>query len=219
MEKPTIVIIGSAGSGKGTQAELIKENLGYDLVEAGAIFRDKAQEDSELGRRVKQIYESGAHAPDEMITELIRDDIFSVPADEPLLIDGYPRTLGQADMLKDMLKDTGRDPDNLLVVWVKVSKEEMENRLLKRSRCVLCRTVFMSRDLEKCPHCGGRVEPRAYDKPEAIEKRWNFFQEEVIPVIDKYKQEGKLVEIDGGQEIAAVFEDIKNKLKLDFNQT
>ena len=205
--------MGSAGSGKGTQSELLEEQLGYHTVEAGGIFRKKAKEDSALGRKVKEINDSGKHANDELITELMKDYILSVPSEEPLLLDGYPRTIGQYEMLHDLLKEGGREPENGLAIWINVSREEAERRLLNRSQCSVCKTVFMSREVETCPHCGGEVNPRAYDKPESIKPRLDFFENEVMPVIEKYRGKGRLIEVDGMQEIAHVFDQIKNKLK------
>lgn len=213
MARPTIVILGSAGSGKGTQAELIKEQMGYKIVEAGKIFRAKGQEDSDLGREVKRIYESGEHAPDELITDIMRDFIKEVPVKDPLLIDGYPRTVGQAELLKKLLKEDGREPENVVVVWINVRREEVERRLLNRSQCTVCKTVFMQRENRKCPHCNGEVKPRAYDKPEAIKKRLDFFQDKVMNLIEMYKKKGKLVEINGEQEVVQVFKQIKNELE------
>jgi len=213
MARPTIVIIGSAGSGKGTQAELIRDQLGYHVIEAGGIFRLKAKEDSEMGRRAKKIHESGEHAPDDFITDILKDYILSVSEDEPLLIDGYPRTLGQAKLLDEMIQSTGRSLDEMLVLWINVSREEVERRLLNRARCTVCRTIFMTRDIKVCPHCNGEVTSRVSDEPKAIHKRLDFFNEEVMPVIERYRKENKLIEINGDQEVVDVFNDIKKALK------
>lgn len=213
MNRPTLVITGSAGSGKGTQSDLLEEQLGYHKVEAGAVFRKVAAEDSELGRKVKAINDAGKHASDELITELIADYVQSVPQEEPLLIDGYPRTTGQKQMLSDLLTNSQRDADNVIAIWIRVEREEAERRLLNRTQCSVCKTVFMTRDIETCPHCGGEVKPRAYDQPEAIKERLDFFEEEVKPVIEEYRSEGKLIEVNGMQEVAHVFDEIKTKLE------
>ncbi len=213
MQRPTLILMGSAGSGKGTQSELLQEQLGYHVVEAGAIFRKTAQMDTPIGRKVKEINDSGGHASDELITELMTGYIKEVPKEEPLLIDGYPRTVGQADMLKDLLAQAERDPEQHLAVWIRVSRQEAERRLLNRSQCTVCKTIFMRRDIETCPHCNGEVKPRDYDRPEAIAKRLDFYEEQTMPMIDQYREQGRLLEINGEQEVAHVFEEIKKKLK------
>jgi len=213
MNQPTIIIMGSAGSGKGTQGQLLEEQLGYEVVEAGAIFRKTAQMDTELGRKVKHINDSGGHADDDLITELMREHMKDISADQSLLIDGYPRTMGQAERLEGLLKDSGHNPDNIVAVWINVPREETERRLLNRSQCTVCKTVFMTRDVERCPHCNGEVKPRDYDKPEAIKKRLDFFDEKTKPVIEHYREQGKLIDVNGEQEVAHVFEEIKEKLK------
>ena len=213
MPRPTIIIMGSAGSGKGTQAELLEEQLGYHIMEAGAIFRAKAKEDTPLGKKVKEIHDSGAHASDELITELLADYLKSLPSKDHLLIDGYPRTSGQAELLSDLLRDSGRDPELYVAVWIQVSREEAERRLLNRSQCTVCKTVFMKRDLKRCPHCNGEVKPRDYDQPEAIAKRLDFFENKTMAAIEKYKNEKRLITVDGEREVADVFGEIKKQLK------
>lgn len=213
MKRPTIIIMGSAGSGKGTQSALLEEQLGYHIVEAGAIFRLKSKEDSELGRKVKEIHDSGGHASDELITELMADYMKDIVSGEPLLIDGYPRTPGQAELLQGLLRDTGYDPDAFVAVWIKVDRAEAERRLLNRAQCTVCKTVYMSRDIMVCPHCNGEVKPRDYDKPEAIAKRLDFFENETMPAIKKYEQEQRLITVNGEQEVAHVFEELKEQLK------
>jgi len=84
---------------------------------------------------------------------------------------------------------------------------------MNRAQCTVCKTVFMTRDITTCPHCGGEVKPRAYDQPDAIKERLDFFEEKVLPVIKEYKVEGKLIEVNGMQEVAHVFDEIKSKLE------
>jgi adenylate kinase len=213
MKRPTLTIMGSAGSGKGTQAALLEEQLGYHIVEAGSIFRTKSSEDSDLGRKVKQINDSGGHASDELITELMADHMKEYITGEPVLIDGYPRTLGQAKALTALLTDANYDPDQFLAIWIKVDRKEAERRLMNRSQCTVCKTVYMTRDVTTCPHCNGEVKPRDYDNPEAIAKRLDFFEKETMQAIKKYESEERLITVNGEQEVAHVFEELKAKLK------
>jgi adenylate kinase len=185
MTFPVLVILGSAGSGKGTQASLLQEQFGYHKVEAGALFRAKAQEDSPLGRRVKEINDSGGFSPDDLIAELINEELNRLSG-EPLLIDNYPATLGQATRLEESLEQIGR-PSEVVAIWVRVSREEAKRRLLNRSQCLVCKTVFMTREIKLCPHCGGEVRVRTYDTPESIDRRLDHFWETTVDLLDYYR--------------------------------
>lgn len=213
MSRPTLLLFGSAGSGKGTQGELLEEQFGYHRVEAGALIRAKGQEDSDIGRKFKEIHDTGRFVTDEMITGLIAEHLKTVPAKTPLLIDAYPLSLGQAAMLLDVLKDSGRDPSQLLALWIKVGPEEAKRRLLNRSQCGTCKNVYMNRDVKKCMQCGGDVQPRAYDYPEAIDKRLAHFAETIMIVIQHYQTQGKLIEINGEQPVTHVFDTIRRALQ------
>lgn len=219
MARPTIIIMGSAGSGKGTQSALLEEQLGYHIVEAGAIFRQTAKLDTPLGKKVKEIHDSGGHADDALITELMHNYMKDLVSGEALLIDGYPRTAGQAERLPELLHSTGYDSETFVAIWIKVSREEAEKRLLNRSQCTVCKTVYMNRDLDRCPHCNGEVKPRAYDQPEAIAKRLDFFEEETMQAIKQYEHEERLIEVNGEQEVAHVFEELKTKLQPYLNDS
>ncbi|MBI4122163.1 MAG: nucleoside monophosphate kinase, partial [Parcubacteria group bacterium] len=195
-QHPTLVLLGSAGSGKGTQADLLIEQFGYYKVEAGALFRAKATEDSALGRQVKEINDRGGFAPDDLIADLIDEAVLALPHSQPLLFDNYPVSIGQARRLEATLKTTGRSQD-VIAAWIRVEKEEARRRLLNRSQCLQCKTVFMSREQQLCPKCGGEVKPRTYDTPVAIDNRLKHFWDKIISVLDYYRAAGRLVEVNG----------------------
>jgi len=213
-QKPLIVLMGAAGSGKGTQAELLVEKLGYEHIEAGALVRAKSQENSDLGRQFKAISDSGGHAPDEMITALIAERFNKTTLDKPLVVDGFPRTLGQAELFGKMLEETRRDKGPLAVVWINVGLEEAKRRLLNRSVCTVCRTSYDNRKISVCTKCGGKVVPRADDNPEGIAKRLGFFVHDVMSVIELYRSQGVLHEINGEQDPEHVFADLTKAVGL-----
>lgn len=187
--------------------------FGYTHVETGAIIRAKAGEDSPLGRKIKESDDKGKHASDELMTELLMDYLKWGPADKPLLLDGYPRTLPQMRMLDDVLTAVGRNPQAARAVYIRVPREIAEHRLLQRAVCVQCRKVFAGRDVKVCDQCGAEVKARDYDNPQAINERLNFFQEKTLPVIEQYRQEGRLVEIDGNPPAAEVWEAIRQSIQ------
>ncbi|MBI4122165.1 MAG: nucleoside monophosphate kinase [Parcubacteria group bacterium] len=195
MAKPTLILMGSAGSGKGTQSVNLVQQYGYHHVETGGIIRAKAQEDSPLGRKVKENDDKGKHASDELMTELLLDYLREVPLDQPLLLDGYPRTLPQAALLDGVLRQVNRDPAETRAIWFKVPAETARHRLLNRGVCTVCKTVYPSRAIDRCKSCGGEVLPRVYDTPTGIEERLSFFAEHTLPVIEQYRREGRLIEI------------------------
>lgn len=213
MSKPTIILMGSAGSGKGTQGVNLVEMFGYVHVETGAIIRAKAQEDSPLGRKVKENDDKGKHASDELMTELLLDYLQKVPTDKPLLLDGYPRTVKQAELLDGVLRQIKRDPATAKAVWIRVPIEVARARLMNRAVCTVCKKVFPSREITVCDNCQGAVKPRVYDTPEGIEERLTFFPEHTMPVIEQYKKEGRLVEIDGDAAPKHVWETLKKAVE------
>lgn len=211
---PVIVLLGAAGSGKGTQAAMLEKTYGYKRVEAGAVVRMKAKEDTKLGHELKHLTESGAHAPEHLMTQLLIEYVKRIEPDAPLLMDGYPRSSGQVEDFEKLLPMIGRRMQDVKVIWLNVSLEEAKRRLLNRSQCVDCRTIYESRDIRVCPRCGGRVDVRRDDNPEAIEKRLNYFKEQTVDVVKRFREDGRLYEIDGGKQPEKVFADIQQALKL-----
>lgn len=206
--KPIVVLLGAAGSGKGTQAALLVERYGFVKVDAGDLIRQRAKEDSPLGRELKRINESGGHTPDDMVGGLMREYMAGLAPEKPLVVDGFPRTVGQDDILRDIIQAIGFDGRPYHVVWIKVDLEEAKRRLLQRSVCQSCRTIFASRDLTVCPVCGGEVKPRVDDQVQAIEKRLQFFNEGPMKVVERYRQRGHIHEINGDQTVEQVHADL-----------
>ncbi|MBI4122164.1 MAG: nucleoside monophosphate kinase [Parcubacteria group bacterium] len=208
VKKPLIMLIGAAGSGKGTLAQMLYERYGYERVAPGETVRAKSLEDSPLGRQLKEINEKGGHADDKLVTDLLAECLRAIPADKPLVFDGYPRTVGQYDLIKGLLAASGRGQERVVAVWIKVGLEEAKRRLLNRSQCQVCKTNFSTRELRSCPKCGGPMLIRHDDTPEAIAKRLAFFVGTTMEVIERYKTEGVLFEINGEQAADKVFADL-----------
>jgi adenylate kinase len=211
---PIVILLGAAGSGKGTQAALLQQRYGFEKIEAGAIVREKAKEDSPLGRELKKISDSGAHSPDTMISELLKDHVKKIPLDRPLVVDGYPRTIGQADLFAEMLKDAQRASQPLNVVWINVGLAEAKRRLLNRGVCQKCHAVYPVREQTPCAKCGGTVIARVDDTEEGIAKRLAFFVKETMAMIERYRAEGVLIEVNGEQPMEMVSDDIAKAVGL-----
>ena len=212
--------MGLAGSGKGTQAERLVAEFGYTFIETGGLIRAKAKEESPLGRRIKFNDDKGRHAPNTVITSLLiealgrAEDGQSEAGRKPLLIDGFPRTLGQAHMLNEVLTYFDRDPSQVKALWIRVRPEQARHRLLNRAVCSQCKKVYPTRDITVCTNCGGVVAPRVYDTPAGIEERLSFFAEHTMEAIEYYREAGQLIEVDGEQSVDLVFSTIKQSLTL-----
>lgn len=203
-----LIILGPAGSGKGTQADLLVKKYGLQKVEAGELVRAKAKEHSELGRRVYEVHKTGKHLPDEIILTLMKEAFQGIKPEEHVLVDGYPRTIGQARDLDKIMNDS-EISGKTFAIWIDVGDKEALRRLLNRSVCTKCKAVLIGRDKKVCPKCKGKVVVRDYDTDKtAVKKRLKWFHEKVMPAIKYYKKKGVLIKINGEQPIKKVFKDI-----------
>ncbi len=211
-----LIIFGPQGSGKGTQADLLAEKFKLSHIETGQIFRDIARENSPLGAKIKDLNERKEMIPDEITVEVLRKVIEKSLGKQGVILDSAPRTLGQIQPVEKMMSDEGRSINR--AVYITLPYEESVARITKRYACTLCyRHFVLGKHLEAatdvCPTCGGPITQRGDDTPEGIAKRLKTFYEVTVPVIEKYREKGLLIEIDGNQSVEKVFEDIISKLQ------
>lgn len=178
-----ILLFGMQGSGKGTQAALLAQRYGLKIFEMGGELRAMVQSGSELGNRIKDTIEAGNLVADPTIMEIVEAFLSGLPADQPVLFDGIPRTRTQADQLLDLLKRHGRE---VTALYLEVPKEEVVKRMLLRAR--------------------------QDDDPAIMEKRLGLFLEQTVPVIERFREQGQLIEIDGEQPVEAVTAEIVEKM-------
>jgi adenylate kinase len=184
-----ILLLGPQGSGKGTQAKRISDAYGLPHIASGDILRRAMAEGTELGRRVKPIYDSGGLVPDDLMIAIIRERLAADDAEDGFILDGFPRTLPQADALDRMLREIGKE---LTVVFVlQVPKHVSVERLLNRAR----------------------VERRLDDTPEAIENRLDLYRRETEPLIEWYRIRSNVVPIHGDRSPNEVFTEIQQALE------
>lgn len=209
-----LVLFGMQGSGKGTQAARIMERCGFEMFETGAELRRLANEDSELGKKVKSIIESGHLVPSEVVMEIIEDFLTHLPEGKHVLFDGIPRSEDQRDLFNALMKKQGRKFMGLLI---DITEKEALARLTTRRICNQCKSnypVFYEKDA--CEKCGGTLVTRQDDTPEAIRVRLDTYLEKTVPVIEGYQNAALMLTVDGKQSIEAVTRDIMEVLKPHF---
>jgi adenylate kinase len=183
--KVNAIIFGAPGSGKGTYASRLQSKLGVDVIAMGDIFREIMKEDSRLGKKVKGYVEKGLLVPDEIVIEVLKQRLTKIPKGKGFILDGYPRTVGQAKALE---KITKIDVIILLMVpdWIIIE------RLSTRRICKNCGTVYNIRFLKPkvdmiCDKCGGPLYQRSDDNPEVIKKRIQVYEEQTRPILQLFR--------------------------------
>jgi adenylate kinase len=195
-----LILLGPPGSGKGTQGERLQEDFRLPYYATGDILRTAVAEGSELGRTAKEYMDRGDLVPDEVIIGVIAERVESDEAADGFILDGFPRTVGQAEALGDEMETLGRTVT--AAVLIDVSDEEVIRRLGGRRTCAKNGHIFhVEFDPPKhegvCDVCGSRLIVRDDDKPEVIRHRLDTYREKTMPLIDYYEQRGVLKRVDG----------------------
>lgn len=213
-----LIVLGPQGSGKGTQAELLAKKYNLEHIDIGGTLRQVAKMRTPFGEKIQKIINvEKSLVPDEILNDILKLKINSLPREQGIIFDGVPRTLSQAEFLDNLLLEAGRKIDK--VFFVNIPEGETMKRISKRWMCEKCKSILiMGEDIEsgtdKCPGCGGNVYQREDDTPEGVKKRLAIFQKETMPVAEYYKEKNKLVEINGEQEVTDVFNEIVKNIPL-----
>lgn len=195
-----VVLLGPPGAGKGTQAQRIRERFGVRHVSTGSMFRDAARRNDELGQTVKPYLESGGLVPDELVIRVVLARLGEPDCADGWMLDGFPRTVPQAEALDEALAAGGESLDKVLLIAV--DDAEIVGRLSGRRVCAACgesfHVEFVPPKVEGvCDGCGGRLEQRVDDRPEAIERRLEKYHRDTAPLIPYYDRRGVLVRVEG----------------------
>jgi len=206
-----LILLGAPGSGKGTQAKNIAEKVGITHVASGDLFRAAATRGDDLGKQAKHYMEKGLLVPDEITIKMILERIDAPDCSKGVMLDGFPRTLEQAEALDQALGKKKQKIDR--VFYIKVSTDELVRRLSGRFICRKCQAPYhkVSSPPKKegiCDKCVGELYQRADDNPETVRKRIDVYTKETSPLIDYYKKAKKLVEIKGEGNIDNITKDI-----------
>ncbi|GEA18252.1 adenylate kinase [Moorella sp. E306M] len=202
-----LVLLGPPGAGKGTQAALICKHLGIPHISTGDMFRQAIKEGTELGRQAEKYLQSGGLVPDDVTIGLIQERLSQSDCRQGFLLDGFPRTVAQAEALDAWL--AGRKEKLDAVIDIEVPREELMARLTGRRVCRQCGATYHLQynppaEAGKCDVCGGELIQRADDTAATVGKRLDVYNEQTAPLITYYRQRGLLKEIDGSGDIAAV---------------
>lgn len=206
-----IIMLGAPGAGKGTQAKKIAEKYQIPHISTGDIFRANIKNGTELGKKAKEYMDQGLLVPDELTCDLVVDRISQPDASNGYVLDGFPRTIPQAEALTNALNARGEKID--YAVNVEVPDENIVNRMSGRRACLACgATYHVEYNAPKaegvCDSCGKELVLRDDDKPETVKKRLDVYHAQTQPLIEYYQAAGALVEVDGTQDINVVFDDI-----------
>ncbi len=206
-----IIMLGAPGAGKGTQAKKIAAKYEIPHISTGDIFRANIKNGTELGKKAKTYMDQGLLVPDELVVDLVVDRVSQEDCTRGYVLDGFPRTIPQADALTKALAAMGQKMD--YAINVEVPDENIVTRMSGRRACVDCGATYHleyapTKQENICDHCGGNLILRDDDKPETVKKRLGVYHEQTQPLIDYYTNEGILREVDGTIDIEDVFTEI-----------
>ncbi len=207
-----IILFGPPGVGKGTQAKLLVEEFQSAHISTGDLLREAVKNKTDLGIKAKSFMDAGNLVPDEVVIGLIEEVLKSNEARENFILDGFPRTLPQAAALDQLFIKLDISLDS--VISLEVDNEEIIHRLDQRRLCRGCGRIYtiarIGADLKSCPQCGGELYQRDDDKQGPVRRRLDVYQQQTKPLIEYYRETGRLVPINGMDEIGFV-----HKLILD----
>lgn len=206
-----IIMLGAPGAGKGTQAKKIAEKYNIPHISTGDIFRANIKNGTELGVKAKSYMDQGLLVPDELVVDLVADRIQQDDAKAGYVLDGFPRTIPQAESLDAALAKMGQKID--YAIDVEVPDENIINRMSGRRACVKCGATYHLQYAKPkadgvCDVCGEQLILRDDDKPETVQKRLTVYHQQTQPLIDYYENQNALKEVDGTKDMEDVFADI-----------
>lgn len=206
-----IILFGPPGSGKGTQAKLLAEKFRIPHISTGDLLREAVAKKTPLGVKAKDYLDGGALVPDEIMIGIIREVVTGGIAKAGFIMDGFPRTIPQAEELDRLFDEVGIHLD--AVISLRVEHDEVIRRLTDRRTCRSCGRIFNSSQLSKdnplkCPHCGGELFQRSDDTLETAQKRLQVYLKDTKPLKDFYRRSGRFTELNGMRDISVVYDEV-----------
>lgn len=211
-----LVLMGLPGAGKGTQAEKIVEKYGVPHISTGDMFRAAMKDETELGLKAKSFMDKGELVPDEVTIGIVNERLAQADCAKGFLLDGFPRTVAQAEALEEILANLDRKIDYVINIFV--DKDILMGRLTGRRICKSCGATYHLEfnppsEGDKCDRCGGELYQRADDNAETVQNRLDVNLKQTEPLLAFYREKGYLKNINGQQDINVVFENIDQLLE------
>lgn len=211
-----LILLGLPGAGKGTQAARLTQETGIPHVTTGELFREHIRDGTELGQEAKHYYDAGRLVPDELTIGMLLERISRPDCRNGCMFDGFPRNVTQAQALDEALAADGRHIDK--AIYIRVAADELVSRLAGRWTCPQCAAVYHEvnqppQQAGVCDACGSRLTQREDDKPEVVKTRLQVNMEQLDPLMNYYRTQGKLVEIDGQRDPDSVASDLIGVVK------
>ncbi|MBQ5441465.1 MAG: adenylate kinase [Firmicutes bacterium] len=205
------ILLGPPGAGKGTQAVKIVEKYGIPHISTGDIFRENIKNGTELGKKAQEYMNRGELVPDDLVIDLATSRLLEPDCENGFLLDGFPRTVYQAEKLDEFL--TAHDSKIDVVLDIAVAKEELITRLTGRRVCKVCGASFHIVNVPPkqegvCDFCSGELIQRADDNLETVTNRIDVYEAQTMPLIDYYEKAGNIAHVDGTGSLEEVFSDI-----------
>lgn len=202
-----LILLGAPGAGKGTQASRLAERFHLDHVSTGDILRANVRAKTALGLQAKKYMDKGELVPDQLVIDIVMDRISSRDSEAGFILDGFPRTVAQANALQTALAAGGIRVD--AVLNIKVSTGELVRRLSSRYSCRACGAVYSTLKTQalagmRCKACGGELYQRDDDSPETVRNRLTVYDKQTAPLVDYYRRQGLLEEVDGSKSVVEV---------------
>jgi len=212
-----IIMLGPPGAGKGTQARMMGEALKVPHVSTGEIFREALRNKTELGQKAKSFMDSGALVADELVDAIIDERIGREDCDKGVILDGYPRTIPQAEFLRSVLE---RDRTRVLVLGIEIRISELIKRLSSRWSCTKCGKMFNAildpgKAGGNCDGCQTVLIQRMDDAPTVVAERLHVYEQKTAPLIKYYKDQGLYVAVNGDRPVEEIFEFIMSEIAND----
>lgn len=213
-----IMFIAPPAAGKGTQAELIVEKYNIPHISTGDILREISKEASEIGEYVRETLASGQLVKDEITYQLVEDRLKREDCKNGYIIDGFPRNIEQAHEYDKIVQKLGYSVGN--VILINVDKQTIEKRITGRRLCENCNTIYNINDKNNspkvesvCDNCGGKLYQRSDDNLESFQARYKTYLEKTEPIIEHYRKQGVLKEVDGNNTVENIFQEIEKIIK------
>ena len=207
-----VIFIAPPAAGKGSQSEILVREYNYNHISTGDLLREKQKESSPLGEKIKSLLQSGALVDDDIVTELLKEKLSSING--PFILDGYPRNIKQANILNELLNEL--DKEIGAVIYLNVDRDTAMKRALGRISCPKCNKIYnkynkpmMPKVSGICDNCGETLVGRSDDNEESFKVRFDTYIENTKPLLDYYKELGKLVVIDKNETPSETFIEVK----------